>query len=56
MEGDPSETIYIEMKETFLKLDEIIITGTKSEFSSSDTPVFTEIINNADIRSSNASH
>ena len=52
--GDPSETIYIETKETFLKLDEILITGTISEFSSSDTPVFTEIINNADIRSSNA--
>ena len=51
--GPPSE-IYIEMKETFLKLDEIVITGTKTEFKSSDVPVFTEIINSSDIRSSNA--
>ena len=42
------------MKETFLKLDEIVITGTRTEFTSADTPVFTEIINNSDIKSSNA--
>ena len=46
--------ITIEMKETLLKLDEVVITATKSEFTSSDVPVFTEIINNKEIRSSSA--
>ena len=42
------------MKETFLKLSEVVITGTKTEFKSSDVPVFTEIINSSDIQASNA--
>ena len=42
------------MKETFLKLSEVVITGTKTEFKSSDVPVFTEIINSSDIEASNA--
>jgi len=52
--GNPGDMINIEMKETFLKLNEIVITGTRTDFTSSDTPVFTEIINSSDIRSSNA--
>ena len=52
--GNPSDMINIEMKETFLKLNEIVITGTRTDFTSTDTPVFTEIINSSDIRSSNA--
>ena len=52
--GNPSDMINIEMNETFLKLNEIVITGTRTDFTSTDTPVFTEIINSSDIRSSNA--
>ena len=52
--GQPSEIINLEMKETFLKLGEVVITGTKTEFKSSDVPVFTEIINSSDIQASNA--
>ena len=52
--GSPSEIINLEMKETFLKLSEVVITGTKTEFKSSDVPVFTEIINSSDIEASNA--
>ena len=52
--GATQDVIHIKMKETLLKLDEIVITGTKSEFSSSDVPVFTELINNREIRSSSA--
>ena len=52
--GPPSEIINLEMKETFLKLSEVVITGTKTEFKSSDVPVFTEIINSSDIQASNA--
>ena len=52
--GNSNNIINVEMKETFLKLDEIVITGTRTEFTSADTPVFTEIINNSDIKSSNA--
>ena len=52
--GATQDVIHIKMKETLLKLDEIVITGTKSEFLSSDVPVFTELINNRDIRSSSA--
>ena len=52
--GNPADMINIEMKETFLKLNEIVITGTRTDFTSTDTPVFTEIINSSDIRSSNA--
>ena len=52
--GPPSEIINLEMKETFLNLSEVVITGTKTEFKSSDVPVFTEIINSSDIQASNA--
>ena len=52
--GNSSRSIHVEMKETFLKLDEIVITGTRTESTSEDTPVFTEVINNSDINSSNA--
>ncbi len=52
--GEMTGIITIEMKETLLKLDEIVITGTRTEFTSSDVPVFTEIINSGDIRSSSA--
>ncbi len=53
-QGNSSRSINVEMKETLLKLDEIVITGTRTEFTSADTPVFTEVINNSDINSSNA--
>ena len=46
--------VYVSWKETFLKLSEVVITGTKTEFKSSDVPVFTEIINSSDIEASNA--
>tara|TARA_B100000427_G_scaffold174155_1_gene144665 strand:+ start:622 stop:2730 length:2109 start_codon:yes stop_codon:yes gene_type:complete len=52
--GATQDVMHIKMKETLLKLDEIVITGTKSEFSSSDVPVFIELINNKEIRSSSA--
>ena len=52
--GKMNAIITVEMKETLLKLDEIVITGTRTEFASSDVPVFTEIINSEDIRSSSA--
>ena len=52
--GPHSEIINLEMKETFLKLSEVVITGTRTEFKSSDVPVFTEIINSSDIQASNA--
>ena len=50
--GEIGDVININMKESLLKLDEIVITGTKSPISLSDVPVYTEIINNKEIRSS----
>ena len=53
-QGDIEGLVTIKMRETLLKLDEVVITGTKSEFQSEDVPVFTEIINNKEIRASSA--
>ena len=52
--GSPNKFIELEMKEVLLKLDDIVVTSMKSEYFSSDVPVFTEIINNEEIRSASA--
>ena len=50
----PNKFVNIEMKEIFLKLDDIVVTSMKCDYALSNTPVYTEIIGENEIRESGA--
>ena len=50
----PNKFVSIEMKEIFLKLDDIVVTSMKCDYALQNTPVYTEIIGENEIRESGA--